>query len=360
MKDTISIGHGGGGRLARDLIKNLFVKRFNNPMLALLGDSAVFELNGSRLALTTDSYVVRPIFFPGGNIGKLAVCGTVNDLSVVGARPLYLSCGIIIEEGFSLKDLESITLSIKESADKADVEVVTGDTKVIEKCQNIKGPATAGLPSNSSIGGSKQGPESQSNIYINTAGLGVVEKEIDLGINKINVGDKIILSGTIGDHGIAVLSKREGFDFESAIESDCASLNEIAQKVLKAGSIRFMRDPTRGGLAAVLNEIAEDGNLEIKVDEDSIPVRDDVNGICNMLGLDPLYIANEGKVIIVAAKGDANNILKTLQTDPLGRNASIIGEVTGKGKNKGVYLNTAYGGTRVLDMPVDDPLPRIC
>lgn len=357
MKGTISIGHGGGGRLARDLIKNLFLKHLDNPKLAPLGDSAVFELNGSRLALTTDSYVVRPIFFPGGDIGKLAVCGTVNDLSVVGARPLYLSCGIIIEEGFSLKDLESITLSIKESADKADVEVITGDTKVIEKCQRVKEPAPAG---------SKQGSEDQSsknndsNIYINTAGVGVVEKEIDLGINKINVGDKIILSGTIGDHGIAVLSKREGFDFESAIESDCASLNEIAQKVLKAGSIRFMRDPTRGGLAAVLNEIAEDGNLEIKVDEDSIPVRDDVNGICNMLGLDPLYIANEGKVIIVAAQGDANNILKTLQTDPLGRNASIIGEITGKGKNKGVYLNTAYGGTRVLDMPVDDPLPRIC
>lgn len=351
MKDTISIGHGGGGRLARDLIKDLFVKRFNNPTLALLGDSAVFELNGSRLALTTDSYVVRPIFFPGGDIGKLAVCGTVNDLSVVGARPLYLSCGIIIEEGFSLKDLESITLSIKESADKADVEVVTGDTKVIEKCQNIKGPAPAG---------SKQGSESQSNIYINTAGIGIVENGVDLGINKIKVGDKIILSGTIGDHGIAVLSKREGFDFESAIESDCASLNEITQKVLKAGSIRFMRDPTRGGMAAVLNEIAEDGGLEIKVDEDSIPVRDDVNGICNMLGLDPFYIANEGKVIIVAAKGDANNILKTLQNDPLGQNASIIGEITGKGKSKGVYLNTAYGGTRVLDMPVDDPLPRIC
>src|SRR3989338_3915782 len=229
MKNTISIGHGGGGRLARDLIKDLFVKRFNNPMLAMLGDSAVFELNGSRLALTTDSYVVKPIFFPGGDIGKLAVCGTVNDLSVVGARPLYLSCGIIIEEGFSLKDLEAITLSIKESADKAGVEVITGDTKVIEK-------ATGG------------------NIYINTAGIGIIENSIALGIDKINIGDKIILSGTIGEHGIAVISKREGFDFESTIESDCASLNEITQKALKAGCIKFMRDPTRGGLAAVLNE----------------------------------------------------------------------------------------------------------
>jgi len=239
----------------------------------------------------------------------------------------------------------------------ASIEVITGDTKVIEKCQRVKEPAPAGSKQRSEGQSSKN---NDSNIYINTAGVGIIEDGIDLGINKINAGDKIILSGTIGDHGIAVLSKREGFDFESTIESDCASLNEIAQKVLKAGSIRFMRDPTRGGLAAVLNEIAEDGNLEIKVDEDSIPVRDDVNGICTMLGLDPLYIANEGKVIIVAAQGDANNILKTLQTDPLGQNASIIGEITGKGKNKGVYLNTAYGGTRVLDMPVDDPLPRIC
>ena len=334
MKDTISIGHGGGGRLARDLIKNLFLRHLNNPKLAPLGDSAVFELNGSTIALTTDSFVVKPIFFPGGDIGKLAVCGTVNDLSVVGARPLYLSCGIIIEEGFSLKDLEAITLSIKESADKAGVEVITGDTKVIEK-------ATGG------------------NIYINTAGIGIIENSIALGIDKINIGDKIILSGTIGEHGIAVISKREGFDFESTIESDCASLNEITQKALKAGCIKFMRDPTRGGLAAVLNEIAEDGSLEIKIDEDAIPVRDDVKGICSMLGLDPFYIANEGKVVIVAAKGDAENILRTLHNDPLGQNASIIGEVTGKGKY-GVYLKTPYGGTRILDMPVDDPLPRIC
>ena len=334
MKDTISIGHGGGGRLARDLIKNLFLRHLNNPKLAPLGDSAVFELNGSKIALTTDSFVVKPIFFPGGDIGKLAVCGTVNDLSVVGARPLYLSCGIIIEEGFSLKDLEAITLSIKESADKAGVEVITGDTKVIEK-------ATGG------------------NIYINTAGIGIIENSIALGIDKINIGDKIILSGTIGEHGIAVISKREGFDFESTIESDCASLNEITQKALKAGCIKFMRDPTRGGLAAVLNEIAEDGSLDIKIDEDAIPVRDDVKGICSMLGLDPFYIANEGKVVIVAAKGDAENILRALHNDPLGQNASIIGEITGKGEH-GVYLKTSYGGTRILDMPVDDPLPRIC
>ncbi|MBI5048854.1 MAG: hydrogenase expression/formation protein HypE [Deltaproteobacteria bacterium] len=350
MKDTMSIGHGGGGRLARDLIKGIFLKHFNNPILAPLGDSAVFELNGSKLALTTDSFVVKPIFFPGGDIGKLAVCGTVNDLSMVGARPLYLSCGIIIEEGFSLKDLEAITLSIKESADKAGVEVVTGDTKVIEKSQRVKEPAPAT---------SKQGSESQSNIYINTAGIGIVENSIELSIDKIAVGDKIILSGTLGDHGIAVLSKREGFDFESTIESDCAALNGLIEKILKAGRIKFMRDPTRGGLAAVLNEIAEDGNLRIIIDEEAIPVRDDVKGICEMLGLDPLYIANEGKVVIVSAKDDAENILRVLHNDPLGQNASIIGEVADKGKYN-VYLKTAYGGTRVLDMPVDDPLPRIC
>ncbi|MBI5327856.1 MAG: hydrogenase expression/formation protein HypE [Deltaproteobacteria bacterium] len=359
MKDTISIGHGGGGRLARDLIKNLFLKHLNNPKLAPLGDSAVFELNGSKLALTTDSFVVKPIFFPGGDIGKLAVCGTVNDLSVVGARPLYLSCGIIIEEGFSLKDLEAITLSIKESADKAGVEVITGDTKVIEKSQRVKEPATAGLPPNGSIGGSKQGSESQSNIYINTAGIGIVENSIELSIDKIAVGDKIILSGTLGDHGIAVLSKREGFDFESTIESDCAALNGLIEKILKAGLIKFMRDPTRGGLAAILNEIAEDGNLRIVINEEAIPVRDDVKGICEMLGLDPFYIANEGKVVIVSAKDDAENILRVLRNDSLGQNASIIGEVAGKEKH-GVYLKTPYGGTRILDMPVDDPLPRIC
>lgn len=340
MKDTISIGHGGGGRLARDLIKNLFLKHLDNPKLAPLGDSAVFELNGSKLALTTDSFVVKPIFFPGGDIGKLSVCGTINDLSVVGARPLYLSCAVIIEEGFSLKDLESITLSIKKSADNAGVEVVTGDTKVVER-------------------GLGPGVKGQSNIYINTSGVGIIENGIELGIKKINTGDKIVLSGTIGEHGIAVISKREGFDFESTIESDCASLNDIAQKVLQSGHIKFMRDPTRGGLAAVLNEIAEDGNLEIKIDEDAIPVRDDVKGICSMLGLDPLYIANEGKVVIIAAKDDAENILSVLHNDPLGQNASIIGEVAGKGK-QGVYLRTPFGGTRILDMPVDDPLPRIC
>ena len=335
MKDTISIGHGGGGRLARDLIKNLFLRHLDNPKLAPLGDSALFELNGSKLALTTDSFVVKPIFFPGGDIGKLAVCGTVNDLAVSGAMPLYISCGMIIEEGFPLKDLETITLSIKEAAHKAGVEVITGDTKVIEKTKG-------------------------ENIYINTTGLGIVENSIELGIDKINVGDKIILSGTLGDHGIAVLSKREGFDFESTIESDCAPLNLITQAILKSGRVRFMRDPTRGGLAAVLNEIAEDGSFRIEIAEDSIPVADEIKGICSILGLDPLYIANEGKVIVIAARDDADKVLKTMQDNPLGQKASIIGEVTGKRDKSGVYLRTSYGSTRVLDMPADDPLPRIC
>jgi len=348
MKDTISIGHGGGGRIARDLIKNLFLKHLDNPKLAPLGDSAVFELNGSKLALTTDSFVVKPVFFPGGDIGKLAVCGTVNDLSVVGARPLYLSCGIIIEEGFSLKDLEAITLSIKKSADEAGVEVVTGDTKVIEQCQSVK------------VSEGQSSKNNGSNIYINTAGLGIVENGVELGIDKINIGDKIILSGTLGDHGIAVLSKREGFDFESTIESDCAPLNLITQAILKSGRVRFMRDPTRGGLAAVLNEIAEDGNFRIEITEDSIPIADEIKGICSILGLDPLYIANEGKVIVIAARDDADKVLKTMQDNPLGQKASIIGEITGKRDKSGVYLKTSYGGTRILDMPADDPLPRIC
>lgn len=334
MKDKISIGHGSGGKLTRDLIKGLFLKNFDNPLLSPLSDSAVFDLNGFKAAMTTDSYVVKPVFFPGGDIGKLAVCGTINDLAVVGAKPIYLTLGMIIEEGFPYKDLEKITQSIKETTEDVGIKVITGDTKVTEK-------------------GKTDG------IYINTTGIGIIDNNIELGIDKISVGDKIILSGSIGDHGISVLSKREGFNFESTIESDCAALNNLIQDAIKIGGIKFMRDPTRGGLAAVLNEIAEEGNLEIIIEEERIPIDERVRGICSILGLDPIYIANEGKVVMVVESGAAEDVFSVVKKDLLGANASIIGEIKGSGE-KGVYLKTSYGGMRIIDMPIEDNLPRIC
>ncbi|HBO83962.1 MAG: hydrogenase expression/formation protein HypE [Deltaproteobacteria bacterium GWC2_42_11] len=334
MKNRISLGYGSGGRLTRDLIKDLFLKNFDNPLLSKLSDSAVFDLHGEKVAVTTDSYVINPIFFPGGDIGKLSVCGTVNDLAVVGAAPLYITLGMIIEEGFPYKDLENITASIKNAAEGIGIKVITGDTKVTEK-------------------GKTDG------IYINTTGIGVVDTDIKLGMDKIEKGDKIILSGNIGDHGIAVLSKREGFKFESDIESDCAPLNTLIYSAIRAGRIKFMRDPTRGGLAAVLNEITEEGNFEITVKEEEIPVDDRVMGACSILGLDPVYIANEGKVVMVVKPDDAAKILSAVRRDPLGANAAIIGEVTDS-KGNSVYLETIYGSLRRIDMPLEDPLPRIC
>lgn len=334
MKDIISIGYGSGGRLTRDLIKDLFLKNFDNPILSPLSDSAVIRLNSERIAVTTDSYVVKPIFFPGGDIGKLAVCGTVNDLSVAGAVPLYITLGMIIEEGFSYKALERITRSIKKTGDEIDIKIITGDTKVTEK-------------------GSTDG------IYINTTGIGAIGDGVDLGIDKIDIGDKIILSGTIGDHGIAVLTQREGLEFESTIESDCAPLNSLVQDAVKVGGIKFMRDPTRGGLAAVLNEIAEQGSFEIVIEEENIPIDERVKGVCHILGLDPLYIANEGKVVMIAAPHMADALLLAIRGNAIGSNSSIIGEIRGN-TDTGVFLKTLYGGHRIIDMPLEDNLPRIC
>ena len=313
------------------------MKYFSNPQLDAQTDSAILEPSETELSFTTDSYVVDPIFFPGGNIGKLAVCGTVNDLAVSGAVPRYLSCGFIIEEGLPLEDLETIVKSMAEEARKAGVRIVTGDTKVVNrgKCDKI---------------------------FINTAGVGTLERSkrhISFG-NGIRHGDRIIVNGSIGDHGIAVLAARESLSFQSEIQSDCASLNELIAKIAcKPGQIRFMRDATRGGLATVLCELAENKNLGIAVDEENIPVKEVVSGACEVFGFDPLYLANEGKVVMVVDGEVAETVVEELKKHPLGKQASIIGEVVDDHPKK-VLLQTAIGGRRILDMLAGEMLPRIC
>jgi len=318
-----------------DLITHLFKKNFKNKILNRLEDSAVFNLPKQKVAFSTDSYVIQPIFFPGGDIGKLAVCGTINDLAVMGAKPLILSCSLIIEEGLDQDILKKIILSMKKTAQKAKVQIVTGDTKVVEKGSADK-------------------------IFINTSGIGMISKEIDLGKEKVEVGDKIIINGSIGDHATAVLSFREGLEFQTKVKSDCAFLSGLIGSILKfRNNIRFMRDPTRGGLASVLNEMVSKNNFGVLLFEDKIPIKGEVKGFCELLGYDPLYLANEGKVIIVTAPQMAKKVLYTLRKNPLGRDAEIIGEITDKFKGI-VGLKTKYGGTRVVDMPLGEQFPRIC
>ncbi|NQV04266.1 MAG: hydrogenase expression/formation protein HypE [Candidatus Omnitrophica bacterium] len=326
----ITLSHGSGGSLMHDLIKGLFLKNLANPFLNKLGDAALVDKN---LAYTTDSFVINPIFFPGGDIGKLAVCGTVNDLSVSGARPKYLSCGMIVEEGFDYKDLEKITLSIKDTCKSSGVSVVAGDFKVVEKGAADK-------------------------IFINTSGIGEIFKEARLGAGYIKPGDKIIINGTVGDHALAVLVAREELKFKSKILSDCVPLNGLISSVI-CRDVRFMRDPTRGGLATTLNEIAEGCGYNISIDESRIPVKESVKVLCEALGLDPLYMANEGKVLAVVSRNSASKILSRMRKHPLGKNSKIIGEVE-KEKRKRVYLKTMVGGTRILDMLQGEQLPRIC
>lgn len=336
MKDNkgILLGHGSGGQLSHELVREVFLNKFNNPVLAALTDSAVVKLPSSRVAFTTDSYVVKPIFFPGGDIGKLAVSGTVNDLAVMGARPLFLSAAFIIEEGFELLLLKKVVESMDKTARQAGVKIATGDTKVVER-------------------GAADG------LYINTAGIGVVEDSIALSLDKIRPGDKIILSGSIADHGIAILSGRKELRLESRVESDCAPLWDMIEKALAASpNIRFMRDPTRGGLATTLNEIIKDQGYGILIEESFLPIKEEVRAACEILGLDPLYLANEGKVLLVCPGEDSIRVRETLRSHPLGRDAEIAGEVVNKpGK---VFLRTQVGGTRIIDMPVADQLPRIC
>lgn len=337
MDKTILLGHGSGGKLSHDLIKNLFVKYFSNDILNDQTDSAVISLSGMNLAFTTDSFVVDPVFFPGGNIGKLAIAGTINDLAVSGAKPCYLSAAFIIEEGLSLSDLEQIVKSMALEAKKAGINIVTGDTKVVNRGMCDK-------------------------VFITTTGVGEIpEKNVEMGKGRnIQPGDKIIINGTIADHGMAVMSAREGLSFKTDIVSDCACLNHLISDALSAtDNIKFMRDATRGGLATVLCELAGNKNFGIEIDEAALPVNENVRGMCELLGFDPLYVANEGKVVMIVGKNDANKVLTALRKNELGRHASIIGEIVNEHHGK-AWLTTGIGGRRIVDMLAGEQLPRIC
>jgi len=315
-------------------VEKSFLQAFTNPILAKLDDSAVFDFSG-RLAFTTDSYVVSPIFFPGGDIGKLAVCGTVNDLAMSGAQPLYLSLSFIIEEGLPQSELGQIVDSIQNAAKEAGVKIATGDTKVVNRGSADK-------------------------LFINTAGIGIIPQGVDISGSNANPGDKVLLSGPIGDHGIAVLSQREGLSFSTQLESDCAPLNSLVAEMLSASpNIHCLRDPTRGGLATTLNELAKQSKVSIRIEEEKVPVREEVLAACEMLGFDPLYIANEGKLVAIVPAEDADRVLKAMRENPYGKDASIIGEVRAEHPGR-VVMKTCLGASRIVDMLVGDPLPRIC
>ncbi len=332
---NVLLAHGSGGKLTHDLIGKMFVPQFRNEMLEQLHDGAVFSVGGNRLAFSTDSYVVNPVFFPGGDIGELAINGTVNDLAMCGARPLYLSAGFIIEEGLALDDLWKIVLSMQQAAKNAGVLLVTGDTKVVDRGKGDK-------------------------IFINTSGIGVVDAGIDISPGRIKAGDRIIVNGDIGLHGIAVMSVRQGLEFETEIRSDTAPLNGLVAEMLEASrEIHVLRDPTRGGVATTLNELAGQSGLGIVINEESIPVRDDVKGACEILGLDPLYIANEGKLLAFVSAGDAGKVLQAMRRHPFGKGAVEIGEVVDSHKGT-VVMKSKIGGTRVVDMLTGEQLPRIC
>ncbi len=333
---VILLGHGSGGTLTNQLIKTVFQEALQNPILDEMLDAALLDLGQGRVAFTTDSFVVDPIFFPGGDIGKLAVCGTVNDLAVSGAVPLYLSSAFIIEEGFPLADLQRIVASMQAAASAAGVRVVTGDTKVV-------------------------GRGSADKIFINTAGIGVVPDGRSLSPRRMRPGDLVLVSGSLGDHGLAILAQREGLAFNTPVVSDCTPLNRIASAIIDAGGegVRCMRDPTRGGLATTLNELAAQSELGILVEETLIPLRREVVGACEMLGLDPLYLANEGKVIAVVAPEAAGRVLETMRSLPEGQGAVVIGRVTESDRGL-VLLETELGATRIMTMLEGEPLPRIC
>ena len=334
MEDKILLAHGSGGKLSHDLIEKNFVPAFGNPVLNKLDDSAAFELSG-RLAFTTDSYTVSPIFFPGGDIGKLAVNGTVNDLAMIGAIPLYLSLSFIIEEGLLIAELEKIVNSINQAADEAGVKIVAGDTKIVNQGSADK-------------------------LFINTSGVGIVPPGVDIsGANAIP-GDKVIVSGSLGDHGIAVLSQREGLKFQVPIDSDCAPLNKLVAEMLEASAnIHSLRDPTRGGLATSLNEFAMQSQVGISIEEESMPINKVVLAACELLGFDPLYVANEGKLVAVVAPSDADKVLTRMKQNQYGAEAAIIGEVVNEHLGK-VVMKTRLGSSRIIDMPAGELLPRIC
>lgn len=334
--DRILLAHGGGGKLTDDLIRHHILPKLKNDTLAELGDSAKLNLTSDKICFTTDSYVVKPLFFNGGDIGKLAVCGTINDLAVAGSRPVALALSLIIEEGLEFELLEKILTSISRAAAKNNVNIVTGDTKTVEAGAAEK-------------------------IFINTAGVGVRLPGVDLGCERIAPGDKIIINGTIGDHGMAIISQREGIKFESQLQSDCAGIGELTCKLLECSrGIRFMRDPTRGGLAATLNEISRDSGLSIEICEGEIPVNPTVQTAADMLGFDVLAIANEGKFVAIVSPESADDCLEICRNHPLGADAAVIGQVVETLDVPTVELMTRIGGRRIVQMPYGRELPRIC
>ena len=336
MAKKITLAHGSGGKASHELIEKLFVANFGSKSLVAMEDSAVVQAGSERIAFSTDSFVVDPIFFPGGNIGSLAIHGTVNDLAMRGAKPLYLSVGMIIEEGFSYADLETIVLSLKAGAEKAGVEIVAGDTKVVQSGKADK-------------------------IFINTTGIGLLDKELDISAQNGRPGDRIILSGTMADHGTTILCQREGLQIQGGFKSDSAPLNHMVSAMIReAGkSIHVLRDPTRGGVGTTLNELAQSSGVGIRIRETDLPVRDDVKGACELLGLDPLYLANEGKLLAFVEPEAMERLLAVMQKTEYGENACIIGEVVADHPGQ-VVLQTSIGSSRIIDMLHGEPLPRIC
>lgn len=341
LRETkINLAHGSGGKKMRDLIEDVFLSAFHNPMLAPLEDQAVMNLaelakNGDRLAFTTDSYVVSPLFFPGGSIGTLAINGTVNDLAMSGAIPLYLSCGMVLEEGLDVQILRDVVENMREAAEIAGVSIVTGDTKVVERGAADK-------------------------LFINTSGVGVIPKGVNISASRAKVGDKIIINGYLGDHGCAILLARNELALETDIQTDCQPLHELIQKMLAVcPDIHCLRDATRGGVGTVLNEFAESSNVKITINENALPMRETVKGACEILGLDPLYLANEGKLIAIVPPEFADLLIEEMQKHPAGKESAIIGEVV-ENQNAIVTMNTVFGGSRIVDLLVGEQLPRIC
>ena len=331
----VLLGHGSGGKLSAELLNDVFLPALGNPVLERLEDQAIVSLNGMRLAMTTDSFVVKPLFFKGGDIGSLAVHGTINDLAMGAAKPLWMSVAFILEEGLQIDLLQRVVASMQAAADKAGVQIVTGDTKVVEK-------------------GSADG------MYINTTGIGLVREEIVLSASQAQPGDAILVSGMLGDHGIAILAEREGLKFDTEVRSDSAPLYELVKTLLDAThEVRCLRDPTRGGLSSTLNEIAGSSRVGMELEEAAMPVREEVRGACEMLGLDPMYVANEGKLVAIVSQAAAERALAGLRSHPLGADARIVGRVT-KEHPRMVVMRTTFGTTRIVDMLAGDQLPRIC
>lgn len=332
--ETVILGHGSGGTLSRDLLRRLFLPELGKAAPRALDDSAVVEIDGQRFALTTDSHVVSPLFFPGGDIGRLAICGTVNDLAMVGAKPIALTCGFVLEEGLPFETLQRVAASMQAAAQEAGVYIAAGDTKVVQK------------------GGADQ-------LFINTSGIGKIADGVNISGANAKEGDVVIVSGTIGDHGIAVLSAREDLGFETMLESDVAPLNHLVEAMLAAGEVHVLRDPTRGGLATSLVEISEQSNVTIEIEEQTLPFKPAVKAACEMLGFDPLWIANEGKLVAFVKESDAEKVMDAMKKTKYGGGAAMIGKVMGVRKSQ-VRLKTAIGGTRLVDMLPGEMLPRIC